>query len=97
MIADFQLAMAKCKAEPKCAQITMQSLAQDITSGRGDGPAEGFRRFALGVLFTAYTGLAYAEGRCGESNVPAELEPLVRWNPEIIAYANELGPIEGSE
>jgi hypothetical protein len=91
--ADLQLAMAMCKAEPKCAQAAMQSLAQEVRSRRHDEPEVVFLRFALGVLFTVYVGLAHAEGRCGASGLPPELELPVRWNPEIVSCANELGPI----
>lgn len=93
--ADLQLAMAMCKAEPKCAQVAMQSFAHDIRSRLRDEPETVFFRFALGVLFTAYVGLAYAEDRCNAGGLPPELELPVRWNPEIIACANELGPIKG--
>jgi hypothetical protein len=92
--ADLQLAMAMCKAEPKCAQVAMQWLAQEIRSGLHGEPETVFLRFALGVLYTAYVGLAQAEGRCSATGLPAELELPVRWNPEIIACANELGPIK---
>jgi hypothetical protein len=91
--ADISLAMAMCKAEPKCAQVAMQSLAQDIKWGRLNEADSVFARFALGVLFAAYVGLAYAEGRCSEGGIPAELELPVRLHPEILACANELGPI----
>lgn len=91
--ADLQLAMAMCKAEPKCAQVAMQSLAQDIRSIPQDEPETIFLRFALGVLFTAYVSLAYAEDRCSVTGLPPELEIPVLWNPEIIACANEIGPI----
>jgi hypothetical protein len=93
--ADLQLAMAMCKAEPKCAQHAMQQLAQDLRSHSAGDAATPFLRFALGVLFTAYTGLALAEGRCKAGSLPAELEMIVNWNPEIIACANELGAIQG--
>ncbi len=93
--ADLQLAMAMCKAEPKCAQYAMQQLAQDVRSHPAGEAGTLFLRFALGVLFTAYTGLALAEGRCNADSLPAELGMIVNWNPEIIACANELGRIEG--
>lgn len=86
------MVIAMCKAEPKNAQFAMQSLAQRIRSGlRGEALA--FVRFALGVLFRIYTAVAYAEGRCGEGDLPAELELPVRWNPEIIECAEEVGAL----
>ena len=91
--ADINLAMAMCKAEPKCAQVAMQLLAQEIRSGVVDPPGTAFLRFALGVLFNAYMGLAVAEGRYSGNSLPPELEMPVRCNPEIIACANEMGPI----
>ena len=92
--ADLQLSMAMCKAEPKCAQVAMQWLAQDIRSRRASGPEADFSRFALGVLFMSYVAVAIAEGRCGESEIPAELKTPIKWNPEIMACANALGPMD---
>ena len=92
--ADLNLAMAMCKAEPKCAQAAMQLLAQEIRSERLGKPETVFFRFVLGVLFLAYVAVAHAEGRCASSDVPTELEMVLRWNPEIMACANEIGPIE---
>jgi hypothetical protein len=92
--ADLHMALAMCKAEPKYAQVAMQWLAQEIRSRRRDESGAVFLRFALGVLFTAYAGVAHAEGRCGLSGLPPELETPVRLNPEIVACANELGPLK---
>jgi len=94
--ADLHMAMAMCKAEPKCAQVAMQMLAQDIR-GRQPDESLAFLRFALGVLFTAYTSLAYAERRCSLDELPRELEIPVQLNPEILACANELGPLKPDE
>lgn len=91
--ADLKLVAAMCKAEPKYAQFTMQKLAQDIRLGQLGQQETVFIRFALGVLFTAYVALSYHEGRCRKGTIPAELELPVRMNPEIVACANELGPI----
>ena len=83
--ADVSLAMAMCKAEPKYAQVAMQWLAQEIKSGHHDETRVAFLRFALGVLYTAYTSLADAEGRSTVDDVPLELQSVVRQYPEIIA------------
>lgn len=91
--ADYNLAMAMCKAEPKIAQFAMQIIAQKIRSRNDDKPDITFMRFQLGVLFTAYVRLALAEGRCAPGELPAEVHFAVRFNPEIIECTNELGEI----
>lgn len=93
--ADLQMAGAMCRAEPKSAQAAMQLLAQDLRLRDDLGPEQReFLRFALGVLFTCYAGVAAAEGRCRPGALPPELEGHVRWNPEIIECANALGPLK---
>lgn len=98
--ADLQLIVAMCKAEPKAAQIGMQFLAEDVRRLRNEEntPASreklSFVSFALGALFTAYSGLALAEGRIAESDkYPPELDWTVRTYPEVLECAEALPPI----
>ena len=89
--ADMNLAMAMCKAEPKHAQVAMQLLAQEIRARSAEDTGIPFLRFALGALFLSYVGLAYAEGRCPEGEVPQELHVPMQGNPEILECANGIG------
>ena len=98
--ADFQLIMTMCKAEPKAAQYGMQFLAQEVRKLRNKNkdPASheklSFTSFALGALFTAYSGLAVAAGIITESDLyPPELEMIVRTYPEVLECAEALPPI----
>ena len=90
--ADFHLALAMCRAEPKLAQVALQFLAQELREARAPEDGMQFLRFALGVLFISYCRFAQKEGRLGDSGIPPELELAVRSYPEILACANALVP-----
>jgi len=91
---DFHFAMGMCRTEPKLAQVALQFLAQDVRAAKAPPDGLAFLRFATGVLYTVYCGLAQFEGRVGENDTPPELDDAIRLYPEIVACAEELGPIQ---
>ena len=98
--ADMQIVMSMCKAEPKSAQFTMQSFAEDVRRDSRNplDPDAAARlpvaRFMLGALFLGYCALAVAEQRVPEDQIPAELTHILQRYPEIQQCADELRPNE---
>lgn len=86
---DMPLLVAMCKAEPKCAQITLQLLAAELkTQLHGmpvsDAAAEAqTTRLLIGAIF-----LAYCVSRDAVAELPEELAFIIRLNPLILECAN---------
>ena len=98
--ADLNTIGAMCRAEPKPAQVGIQTLAGHVRNlSDAQTPDEHsrleFLRFALGAIFTVYTGIAVAEGWVEDVGmVPPELQVAVKLYPEIIECANALGSVQ---
>lgn len=88
--ADLNRAMSLCREDAGSARLAMEQLAFEVRRGCAGDSRVAFLRFALGILYHAYAGVAENGGRCRPEGLPPELAGTLAAYPEIMECVNGL-------
>ena len=92
--ADLNRAMSLCREDAGSARLALEQLALEVRRGCAGDARIAFLRFALGILYHAYAGVAENDGRCRLGGVPPELKEMLVLHPEIMECALGLVPLD---